>query len=199
MKKFDPYKDYYAVLGVKEDASREEIERKYRSRAREQHPDRGGSEEQMKLLNEAHEVLSDPETRRAYDSNRYLKTILHNPPPTFDPQAASKAGNLSIPVSDGDFIGLLISAVTCLALGLPFLVLIETQWVFFLMPLRLLTLGVLLLGVFMAHSALRMKHRQMKKANPRIRSGRFILNELIFWIVTLSSAYLIYLLLYADR
>jgi hypothetical protein len=199
MKKFDPSKDYYAVLGIKSNASREEIERMYRSRARERHPDKGGSEEEMKRLNEAHEVLSDPETRKAYDSKRRLNTIPRSSSPAFDPQAAPKAGNLSIPVSDDDFIGLLISAATCFALGLPFLFLIETQWVFFLMPLRMLTLGALLLGVFMAHSALRIKHRQMKKANPHLWPGRLILNELIFWAITFSGAYLIYLLLYANR
>jgi curved DNA-binding protein len=62
--------DYYAVLGVARDASQEEIQKAYRSLARRFHPDLNkdrGAEEQFKRLNEAHEVLRDPERRALYD------------------------------------------------------------------------------------------------------------------------------------
>lgn len=62
--------DYYQVLGVDPNASFETIRDAYRRRAMDCHPDRGGSHEQMVLLNEAWEILSDPERRQRYDAVR---------------------------------------------------------------------------------------------------------------------------------
>jgi curved DNA-binding protein len=62
--------DYYQVLGVKRDASSEEIQRAYRTLARRFHPDINkdpGAEERFKEINEAYEVLSDPKSRARYD------------------------------------------------------------------------------------------------------------------------------------
>ena len=59
MSQFDSNKDYYGVLGVDKDASQIEIDRQYKREASKHHPDRGGSEEQMKSLNEAYGVLKD--------------------------------------------------------------------------------------------------------------------------------------------
>ncbi|MCS7279306.1 MAG: J domain-containing protein [Thermodesulfobacteriaceae bacterium] len=64
-------KDYYKILGVKKDATQEEIKRAYRKLAMKYHPDRNrGSkeaEEKFKEINEAYAVLSDPEKRKLYD------------------------------------------------------------------------------------------------------------------------------------
>jgi DnaJ-class molecular chaperone len=62
--------DHYQVLGVDRMASRDEIEKAYRRLAVQYSPDRNkepGAEERFVEINEAHEVLSDPKRRSAYD------------------------------------------------------------------------------------------------------------------------------------
>ncbi len=81
--------DYYDVLGVGRDASADDIKKAFRRKARETHPDVNdghGAEEEFKRINEAYEVLSDPDKRQMYD--RYG---------TADPRAAGP--------DMGDFFG----------------------------------------------------------------------------------------------
>ena len=60
--------NYYEVLGVPREASREEIRSAYRRLAKERHPDHtSGSSEEFSLLQEANAVLSDPDRRREHD------------------------------------------------------------------------------------------------------------------------------------
>ena len=62
--------DYYALLGIARDASPEDIKRAYRGKAREHHPDISDdhdAEDRFKAVNEAYEVLSDPQKREMYD------------------------------------------------------------------------------------------------------------------------------------
>jgi curved DNA-binding protein len=65
------YKDYYKVLGVDRNATEDQIKRNYRKLALEYHPDRNpgnkASEEKFKEINEAYQVLSDPEKKARYD------------------------------------------------------------------------------------------------------------------------------------
>jgi len=70
----DPTKEYYSILGLKEDASSEEIRRAYRKLALHYHPDRNrgdsGAEERFKAISEAYGVLIDPDKRQMYDLSR---------------------------------------------------------------------------------------------------------------------------------
>ncbi|MGB5831236.1 MAG: DnaJ C-terminal domain-containing protein [Thiohalocapsa sp.] len=65
------YKDYYKILGVARDASQDDIKRAYRKLARKYHPDvskESDAESRFKEVNEANEVLKDPEKRAEYDA-----------------------------------------------------------------------------------------------------------------------------------
>ncbi len=78
------YKDYYKILGVDKKATEKEIRQAYRKLARKYHPDVNpgdkASEEKFKEINEANEVLSDPEKRKKYDElDSYYQQYGHAP------------------------------------------------------------------------------------------------------------------------
>lgn len=60
-------KDYYNILGVAKGASQDEIKSAFRRKAHEHHPDKGGDAEKFKELNEAYQVLGNPQKRKQYD------------------------------------------------------------------------------------------------------------------------------------
>src|ERR1700740_1031007 len=64
------YKDYYEILGVKREASADDIKKAYRKLAQKYHPDvtkDPKGEEKFKEIAEAYQALKDPEKRKAYD------------------------------------------------------------------------------------------------------------------------------------
>ena len=67
-----PYIDYYKILGVDKNASQEDIKKAYRKLACKYHPDLNpndsSAKEKFQQLNEANEVLGDPEKRKKYDT-----------------------------------------------------------------------------------------------------------------------------------
>jgi molecular chaperone DnaJ len=82
--------NYYDTLGVKKDASTDDIKKAFRRLARKHHPDAGGSEEKFKEINEAYEVLSDKEKRAQYD--QYGQYFAGGVPPGYGAGGPGGAG-----------------------------------------------------------------------------------------------------------
>lgn len=73
---YDPDNDYYEIIGIAPNADRSTIQRAYRAKAKQLHPDvnqdrHEWAKEQFQLLNEAYSVLNDSEKRRVYDNLRW--------------------------------------------------------------------------------------------------------------------------------
>lgn len=60
--------DYYKILDIKRTATEKEIQKAYRELAHKEHPDRGGSLDRFQQINEAFQVLSNADKRKAYDA-----------------------------------------------------------------------------------------------------------------------------------
>jgi curved DNA-binding protein CbpA len=178
---FDSKKDYYSVLGAGQHASRREIESLYRRLAQERHPDRGGNEEDMKALNEAYRVLHDDEARSKYDLQR--RRPVADAPATYVKPAVREVG----------IYGQLLSSLLCLLVGLMLLLLVRFNGLWFLWPLSILALGVILFGVLMAHSAMTSARASLRRSHParRFRAAQ----ELIFWSAVGGAGYGVYLIL----
>jgi curved DNA-binding protein len=96
------FRDYYEVLGVPRTASADEIKRAYRQLARKHHPDlqpaseRARAAERFKEINEANEVLSDPDKRAKYDAlGADWKGGMDFTPPTSDWEDVGDIGDFS--------------------------------------------------------------------------------------------------------
>jgi len=91
------FKDYYRILGVPRSASQDDIKKAYRRLARKYHPDvssQSDAETRFKEINEANEVLGDPERRSAYDrlGANWRAGQEFRPPPGWAGRAAGGAG-----------------------------------------------------------------------------------------------------------
>lgn len=184
MSEFDSKKDYYHILGADQQTSDRELDRLYKRMAARRHPDKGGSEEEMKTLNEAYRVLRNEETRHNYDAERNKQ-----PAPagvTFTPQATPTAQDVGL-------FGQGLSAILCLLVGFFLLILVRLQWMFFLWPLVILAGSVIVFGVFMARGALRAMNATLPQSNRFRHYTR--LHETLFWLAVAFSGYGLYLAL----
>lgn len=93
------FKDYYTTLGVSRDATPDDIKKAFRKLARQYHPDtakdKKSAEEKFKEINEANEVLGDPEKRKKYDTlgARWNDAGGFEPPPGWQQADAGTGGH----------------------------------------------------------------------------------------------------------
>jgi len=183
LSQFDSNKDYYSILGASEDASPREVESLFRRLARERHPDHGGTEEEMKALNEAYRVLRDETARSEYDSHRRK------------PAAEPATINVNAPAREVGVHGQALSALLCVLLGLVLLGLVRFNGLWFLWPMAILALGVMFFGVLIAHSAMTNARASLRSSHPARRFRA--VQEAIFWAVVCGAGYGLYLVLTA--
>jgi hypothetical protein len=181
MNQFDSTKDYYSILGAEEDASRSDIERHYKRLAVKHHPDRGGSEEEMKALNEAYGVLKDDAARTAYDAERQQKL----------PEAPEATIYTSPGLQLDAVAGQSLSAMLFLGAGLVLSLLVRFQWIWFLWPLAILAFFLVAVGVIMAHGALKRVGDNLAAS----RRGLRVTFELLFWSAVAACGFGLYLVL----
>ena len=181
-------KNYYAVLGLTEDVSQEEIVRIYKRLANQYHPDRGGSAEDMKAINEAYRVLGNEATRRAYDLRR--RKIGHK-------AVNATAPPLSVPLAifpDTTF-GRFLEPLFILFGGLFFLFFVSINYLRFMWPLLLFSIIVSLFGVWKLHVAIDWAR---KKVGPTHALRRNVwAQESAFWLLACVGAYVTYRLISA--
>lgn len=135
----------------------------------------------MKALNEAYRVLHDDATRSKYDLQRQ------------QPTAKATPINVAPAVREVGTHGQLLSALLCLVLGLMLLLLVRFNGLWFLWPLSILALGVILFGVLMAHSAMTNARQGLRSAHPARRFR--VAQEIGFWLAVGGGGYGVYLIL----
>ncbi len=124
--------------------------------------------------------LRNIETRREYDAQRA------KPARAFVAQSTPTARDVGL-------MGQGLSAFFCLVVGLFLLVLVRSQWIWFLWPLAILAVLVIMFGVMMARSTMRAVNTSLPASN-RLRSYTRV-QEVIFWSLAIAIGYGIYLLL----
>ncbi len=182
MSQSESHKDYYEILGANEHTSQRDLERLYKRMAARHHPDKGGSDEEMKSLNEAFSVLRNEQSRQEYDAQRSKPAV------GFVPVSAPAAQDVGL-------LGEGLSAFFCLLIGLFLLFLVRFQWIRFLWPLAILAVLVILFGIMMARNAMRAFNSSLPTSNRFRRHTR--LQEAIFWSIVIAAVYGIYLVLTA--
>lgn len=183
MSQFDTGKDYYAILGADESTPPIQIDRLYKRLAAQRHPDKGGTEEEMKSLNEAYRVLKNEQVRREYDAER-SRTV----EPRFVPAAAPAAQDVGL-------MGHGLSAFFCLLIGMFLLFLVRVQWIWFLWPLAILAIFVIGFGILMARSYMQAMNASLSVTN-RLRKHTRV-QEALFWSVVVVVGYGVYRLISA--
>lgn len=192
-------KDHYETLGARPDSSRDEIGRRYKRLAAERHPDRGGSEEEMKDLNEAYRVLGDSAAREAYDARQRaaqqpagdVNTVGETYAEKF---AAEEFTPVTSQAAQADAMwGRVAGAALCVFLGLVLLTLVRAHYVVFLFPLALLAAALIFFGVWMAHAAMVYAREGFRPSHFARRSAWA--QELVFWSAVAGGVGVVYLLL----
>lgn len=133
----------------------------------------------MKALNEAYSVLRDADTRRAYDNVRRQPKPLRNHTRSSAPA-----------VREVGVYGQLLSALLAIALGLLLLLLVRFNGLWFLWPMSILAMGVVLFGIMLAHSALRNARGMLPPSHPARRFTAF--QEIGFWLVIIGGGVALY-------
>ena len=182
----DSERDFYAILGAGQDASQEEIERRYKRLAVRHHPDRGGDEEEMKSINEAYRTLRNEAARDAYDAGRRHRSSTP-PVPAFVPVTRSAS-------AQADAIGgRVVGALMFLFGGVALLLLVRFHFIWFLFPLALLAASLVFAGIMLAHAALVLARESVGARHP---ARRFVwAQETAFWSIVAASIYAIYLVM----
>ncbi len=97
-------RDYYEILGVAKNATAEEIRKAFRKLAFKYHPDRNhepGAEQNFKKINEAYEVLSNPQKREAYDARQARYTQPRFMPKPYRPTRSTSEELLRVIMQKG--------------------------------------------------------------------------------------------------
>lgn len=177
--------NYYAILGAGRTASQDEIERLYKSLAKQHHPDRGGDPDRMKAINEAYRVLGNADTRRLYDSQlpESVDALPYVVPPLSPPAA----------LLPDTVAGRLIGASFFLLAGLVFLFLVRIFYIRFMWPMLLGSALVVIVGVRRLHAVMVFARKSLA-ASHFLRRYAWV-QELGFWFIVCGCAYGIYSLL----